>query len=68
MVMVEGTDEVTGSPLLQVHHYRIVDILEGQVFADLVSEDETGRRQVDLDGLNRTRPLQPLTSMTRTMP
>jgi inward rectifier potassium channel len=68
MVMVEGTDEVTGSPLLQVHHYRIDDILEGQVFADLVSEDETGRRQVDLDGLNRTRPLQPLPSKTSTMP
>jgi inward rectifier potassium channel len=68
MVMVEGTDEVTGSPLLQVHHYRINDILEGQVFADLVSEDPTGRRQVDLDGLNRTRPVRPLTSKASTMP
>jgi inward rectifier potassium channel len=68
MVMVEGTDEVTGSPLLQVHHYRINDIRQGQVFADLVSEDATGRRQVDLDGLNRTRPMQPLTSKASTMP
>lgn len=62
MVMVEGTDEVTGSPLLQIHHYRMDDILEGQVFADLVTEDATGRRHVDLDGLNRTRPIQPITS------
>jgi inward rectifier potassium channel len=62
MVMVEGTDEVTGSPLLQVHHYRIDDILEGQVFEDLVSQDASGLRQVDLDSLNRTLPMSPLTS------
>jgi len=62
MVMVEGTDEVTGSPLLQVHHYRVDDILEAQVFADLVSENSCGRRQVDLNGLDRTRPMQQLAS------
>jgi hypothetical protein len=42
LVLVEGTDEVTGSPLLQLHHYRIDDILEGHVFDDL-------------DALHRTR-------------
>jgi len=55
LVLVEGTDEVTGSPLLQLHHYRIDDILEGHVFDDLVSEDANGLRRVDLDALHRTR-------------
>lgn len=53
--LVEGTDEVTGSPLLQLHHYRIDDILEGHVFDDPVSEDANGLRRVDLDALHRTR-------------
>ncbi|PZV04762.1 MAG: hypothetical protein DCF23_05240 [Cyanobium sp.] len=57
LVLVEGTDEVTGSPLLQLHNYRIEDILEGQVFADLVSEDASGLRRVDLDALHRTRAI-----------
>jgi len=56
LVLVEGTDEVTGSPLLQLHHYRIDDILEGHVFDDLVSQDANGLRRVDdLDALHRTR-------------
>lgn len=54
LVLVEGTDEVTGSPLLQLHHYRIDDILEGHVFDDLVSEDANGLLRVDLDALHRT--------------
>ena len=58
MVLVEGTDEVTGSPLLQIHHYRIEDILEGQRFTDLVSIEGSGRRLVDLDALDRTQPLR----------
>lgn len=57
LVLVEGTDDITGSPLLQLHHYRIEDILEGQVFADLVSEDASGQRRVDLDALHRTRAI-----------
>jgi len=56
LVLVEGTDEVTGSPLLQLHHYRIDDILEGHVFHDLVSQDANRLRRVDdLDALHRTR-------------
>ncbi len=57
MVMVEGSDEVTGSSLLQVHHYRMEDLLEGHKFADLVSIDSRGRRLVDLDALHRTVPV-----------
>lgn len=57
LVLVEGTDEVTGSPLLQLHHYQIEDILEGQVFADLVSEDANGLRRVNLDALHSTRAI-----------
>lgn len=56
MVQVEGTDAVTGAPLLQVNAYRLADVRVGEVFADLVSLDATGRRQVDLDALDRTRP------------
>ncbi len=57
MVLVEGSDEVTGSSLLQVHHYRLEDILRGRTFADLVSEDGQGRRRVDFGALDRTRPI-----------
>ena len=57
MVLVEGSDEVTGSSLLQVHHYRLEDILHGRTFADLVSEDSQGRRRVDFGALDRTRPI-----------
>ncbi|MGB7564412.1 MAG: hypothetical protein WBM08_06625 [Prochlorococcaceae cyanobacterium] len=56
MVQVEGTDAVTGAPLLQVNAYHLADIRVGEVFADLVSLDASGRRQVDLDALDRTRP------------
>jgi inward rectifier potassium channel len=58
MVLVEGTDEVTGGSLLQVHHYRMEDILEGRKFADLVSEDSSGRRLVDFDALHLTQPMR----------
>ena len=57
MVLVEGTDEVTGSSLLQVHHYRMEDIREGRKFADLVSVDSRGRRLVDVEALDRTQPM-----------
>jgi len=57
MVLVEGSDEVTGSSLLQVHHYRIEDILQGRTFADLVSIDSRGRRLVTLEALDRTVPI-----------
>lgn len=53
-VLMEGSDEVTGSSLLQVHHYRIEDILQGRTFADLVSVDSGGRRLVNLEALDRT--------------
>lgn len=57
MVLVEGSDEVTGSSLLQVHLYRIEDILQGRTFADLVSIDSRGRRLVTLEALDRTVPI-----------
>ncbi len=57
MVLVEGSDEVTGSSLLQVHHYRLEDILRGRTFADLVSADSQGRRRVDFGALDRTVPI-----------
>jgi hypothetical protein len=57
MVLVEGSDEVTGSSLLQVHHYRMEDIVEGHRFADLVSIDSRGRRLVNLEALHRTVPI-----------
>jgi inward rectifier potassium channel len=68
LVLVEGTDEVTGSPLLQLHHYRIDDILEGHVFDDLVSEDANGLRRVDLDALHRTRLIGAPSDVVRSDP
>lgn len=59
MAMVEGTDEVSGSPLLQVHTYRLDDIRIESVFADLVSEDGQGRRHVRREALHRTLPVPP---------
>jgi inward rectifier potassium channel len=57
MVLVEGSDPVTESSLLQVDHDRLEDILRGRTFADLVSEDSQGRRRVDFGALDRTRPI-----------
>lgn len=61
MALVEGTDEVTGSPLLQVQHYGLDDLCHGYVFEDLVREDADGRRWLDPGALDRVRPLEPRT-------
>ena len=57
IAMVEGTDEITGSPLLQVQHYGLADLRFDHVFADLVREDAAGRRTVEPAALDRLRPL-----------
>lgn len=57
IAMVEGTDEVTGKPLLQVQHYALADLRFDHVFADLVREDAGGRRSIDPAALDRLRPL-----------
>jgi hypothetical protein len=58
--MVEGTDEITGSPLLQVQHYGLDDLRFDHAFADLVREDAAGRRSVDPAALDRLVPLRRL--------
>jgi inward rectifier potassium channel len=57
IAMVEGTDEITGSPLLQVQHYGLADLRFDHAFADLVREDASGRRSVDPAALDRLVPL-----------
>jgi inward rectifier potassium channel len=57
IAMVEGSDEVTGTPLLQVQHYGMEDLRFDHVFADLVREDGSGGRMVDPGALDRLRPL-----------
>lgn len=52
MPLVEGIDESTGSGLLQTHLYRLEDVVIGMRFSDLVSQDATGRRRVNLNLLN----------------
>jgi inward rectifier potassium channel len=65
IAMVEGTDAITGGPLLQVQHYALADLCFDHVFADLVREDADGRRTVDPTALDRLRPLPPHPSAQR---
>ncbi|KEF41755.1 MAG: hypothetical protein ER33_09905 [Cyanobium sp. CACIAM 14] len=56
IAMVEGTDEITGSALLQVQQDALTDLRFDHVFADLVREDAAGRRTVDPAALDRLLP------------
>ena len=57
MALVEGTDEVSGSPLLQVQHYGLESLRPGHVFRDLVVLDASGRRRVDDRQLDHIQPV-----------
>jgi inward rectifier potassium channel len=50
--LVEGTDEITGSPLLQIQSYGCDDILVNRRFADLVEIDRNGLRRVRIERLD----------------
>ena len=54
MPLVEGVDEVTGAGLLQTHLYRFNDLQVGQRFADVVVNDPSGKRRVNLKRLHHT--------------
>jgi inward rectifier potassium channel len=56
--LVEGTDEITGSPLLQIHSYGCDDIAVDRRFVDLVGEDRDGARRVFIDRLDQTSPAE----------
>lgn len=53
MPLIEGTDETTGSGLIQTHLYTIKDIIIGYRYSDLVSIDQRGKRRIDTRELNR---------------
>jgi hypothetical protein len=57
--LVEGTDEITGSPLLQIHSYGCDDIAVDHRFTDLVSIDPKGGRRVFIDRLDEIAPVDP---------
>jgi len=56
--LVEGTDESTGSPLLQIQSYDCSDILLDCKFADLVGVGRRGERRVFIDRLDRVEPVE----------
>ncbi len=51
--LVEGTDEITGTPLLQIQSYGCDDISIDRKFADLVGVGRKGERRVFLERLDR---------------
>jgi hypothetical protein len=55
--LVQGTDEITGTPLLQVHTYRCDDIALDRRFEDLVEIDASGARRVRIERLDQVRPM-----------
>lgn len=57
--LVEGTDEITGSPLLQIHSYGCDDLSVDRKFADLVGDDRKGVRRVFIERLDQIRPVGP---------
>ena len=57
--LVEGTDEITGSPLLQIHSYRCDDIAVDRKFTDLIGVDHKGGRRVFIDRLDQIGPVEP---------
>ena len=56
--LVEGTDEITGSPLLQIQSYGCDDIQVERRFADLVGVGRKGERRVFLDRLDHLAPVE----------
>lgn len=57
--LVEGTDEITGAPLLQIRGYGCDDIAVDHRFADLVGVDRKGGRRVFLERLDQIGPVDP---------
>ena len=53
------TDEITGSPLLQIHSYRCDDIAVDRKFTDLIGVDHRGGRRVFIDRLDQIGPVDP---------
>jgi inward rectifier potassium channel len=56
--LVEGTDEITGSPLLQIQSYDCDDITLDRKFADLVGVGRKGERRVFIDRLDHLAPVE----------
>lgn len=56
--LVEGTDEITGAPLLQVQSYGCDDIALSHRFADLIELDRNGGRRVLMNRLDELIPLE----------
>lgn len=56
--LVEGTDEITGSPLLQIQSYGCDDIAFDRKFADLVGVDRNGERRVFVGRLDQLAPVR----------
>lgn len=52
MPLIEGTDETTGSGLLQTYLYGFKDIMIGYRYGDLVKTDKQGRRRIHTENLN----------------
>jgi len=52
--LVEGTDEITGTPLLQIHSYGCDAIAVNRRFADLIEIDGDGVRRVRIERLDET--------------
>ena len=59
--LVEGTDEITGSPLLQIQSYGCDDIVVNHRYVDLIGLDRKGERHVFIDRLNQIGPVDPST-------
>jgi hypothetical protein len=57
--LVEATDEITGTPLLQIHSYGCDDIAVDHRFTDLVGIDPKGGRRVFIDRLDQIVPVDP---------
>jgi len=50
--LVEGTDEITGAPLLQIHSYGCDEIAMNRRYADLIEIDRNGVRRVRIERLD----------------
>jgi inward rectifier potassium channel len=57
--LVEGTDEITGSPLLQIQSYGCDDISIDRKFTDLVGVGRKGERRVFFERLDQITPAHP---------
>jgi len=55
--LVEGTDEITGTPLLQIQSYGCDQIALHCRFADLIEIDRDGARRVRIERLDETRSI-----------